>query len=327
MLSQKVQEPRPLKFPEPWFLSEQPKFVPRQPSSGPFFFQGGQWCQCVTSTSSTSSISKIWWSRASSTKSTWRTKRVSGNFCDLAMKFRLKLNHLFCFKMLLGWSFIVQWDSESVYIYWKPRWCLGCRRRCTRRKHTNSFCSKLMQIADKTHIRTEINILSSINLLFNVWLLWNTFELLWKASVLLACEGKHQGSRSDIWIFFKRKAVVSLLSLHPAWHDMGGVCGRSISIYMFLQNFRWWSQNCRWTRPLLGNAGPRWSTIYGKWQYYIRIWHVFLIRALRTESQITAYHSDIADTLLTTREPFLSHFLGTPEGGFVSTSPWLHGDV
>lgn len=117
MLSQKVQEPRPLKFPEPWFLSEQPKFVPRQPSSGPFFFQGGQWCQCVTSTSSTSSISKIWWSRASSTKSTWRTKRVSGNFCDLAMKFRLKLNHLFCFKMLLGWSFIVQWDSESVYIY------------------------------------------------------------------------------------------------------------------------------------------------------------------------------------------------------------------
>lgn len=22
-----------------------------------------------------------------------------------------------------------------------------------------------------------------------------------------------------------------------------------------------------------------------------------------------------------------SHFLGTPEGGFVSTSPWLHGDV
>lgn len=30
----------------------------------------------------------------------------------------------------------------------------------------------------------------------------------------------------------------------------------------------------------------------------------FLIRALRTESQITAYHSDIVDTLLRTREPF-----------------------
>ena len=159
------------------------------------------------------------------------------------------------------------------------------------------------------HIRTEINILASINLLFNVWLLWNTFELLWKASVLLACEGKHQGSRSDIWIFFKRKAVVSLLSLHPAWHDMGGVCGRSISIYMFLQNFRWWSQNCRWTRhtnchlcwEMQVHDGPRFmandNIIFAHDMF-------FLIRALRTESQITAYHSDIVDTLLRTREPF-----------------------
>ena len=50
--------------------------------------------------------------------------------------------------------------------------------------------------------------------------------------------------------------------------------------------------------PLLGVAGPRFTANHN----IILIWHthVLLIRPLRTESQITAYHSDIVDTLLRT---------------------------
>ena len=50
--------------------------------------------------------------------------------------------------------------------------------------------------------------------------------------------------------------------------------------------------------PLLGVAGPRFTAN----DNIILIWHthVLLIRPLRTESPITAYHSDIVDTLLRT---------------------------
>ena len=77
-----------------------------------FKCQGGQWWRCgtcVTSPSSTSSSSKIWWFRESSTQSTYRSYGVSGNFCHLVKFFGLKLNHLFVSRCWVGFL----WLNES----------------------------------------------------------------------------------------------------------------------------------------------------------------------------------------------------------------------
>ena len=117
-----------------------------------------------------------------------------------------------------------------------PRWCQGCRRRCTQQKHTKTC---LQQIEDKTNIPKLIMY----------------FQLFWNSWIPLSCFGQlvflHVIDIREVRRMFgssKSQDDVFLLSLHPALHDMAGVCSRSISTYMFLQNFRWWSQNCRWTR-------------------------------------------------------------------------------